>query len=183
MQAIFAPTDTVVLGRLNKSWENVSQNRDHAIHTLREHQNTPNIYFRASAHDGTSSYGKNNCIRVQAFFLDIDYGTDGHRKANPFRSMDDAAGYLLTMPIRASVAWHTGHGVQACYLLKQPYLFPLGGGDALSMARYEEVSRKLSKMAMSDSTFTAEHAFRVPLTLNDKREKDPNLAVVRGSLL
>jgi len=120
---------------------------------------------------------------VQAFFLDIDYGTDGHSKANPFSSMDDAVGYLLTMPIRASVAWHTGHGVQASYLLKQPYLFPLGGGDALSMARYEEVSRKLSKMAMSDSTFTAEHAFRVPLTLNDKREKDPNLAVVRGSLL
>ncbi len=53
----------------------------------------------------------------------------------------------------------------------------------MSMARYEEVSRKLGKMAMSDSTFTAEHAFRVPLTLNDKREKDPKLEPVRGALL
>mgnify|MGYP003601631145 CR=1 FL=1 len=185
MQALFGPGDRVVLARLppGGKWRDEPFARDDAIQALLELKDEANIYFRASAFDDSGGVEKGNCIRVGAIFLDLDYGKAGHAKASPFKTLEDCVGYLLTMPIRASAAWHTGHGVQACYLLDEPYAFLLGGGDALSMARYEDVSRRLSKMAMSDATFTPEHAFRVPLSLNDKREMDSNLPVVRGKVL
>ena len=185
MRALFGPGDLVVLASLKPGGVMVNEPfaRDDAIQALLELGDVPNMYFRASAHDGQAGYEKGNCVRIGALFLDIDYGEAGHKKKSPFKTLEDAVGYLLTMPLRASAAWHTGHGVQAVYLLKEPFAFPAGGGDALSLMRYEGVSRKLSQMAMSDATFTPEHAFRVPLSLNDKRELDPGLPVVRGEVL
>lgn len=186
LSALFGPGDRVVLARLPPGgiWRDEPfAARDDAIQALLQLKDIANIYFRASANDGSGGYEKGNCVRIGAFFLDVDYGKAGHAKPSPFKTLEDCVGYLLTMPLRPSAAWHTGHGVQACYLLDKPYAFLLGGGDALSMARYESVSRRLSGMAMSDATFTPEHAFRVPLTLNDKREKDPGLPVVRGEVL
>ena len=185
MQALFGPGDRVVLARLppGGGWQNEPFARDDAIQVLLGLKDEANIYFRASAHDGEDGYTKANSVRTGAFFLDLDYGQAGHKQKTNFQTLEDCVGYLLTMPIRASAAWHTGHGVQACYLLKDPFAFPPGGGDAQSLARYENVSRKLSKMAMSDATYTPEHAFRVPLSLNDKRWQDPNLVPVRGEAL
>ena len=185
MRSLFGPGDRVVLARLLPGGEmrNEPFARDDAIRALLELKDEANIYFRASAHDGEDGFTKANCVRIGAFFLDIDYGKAGHAKPSPFKTLEDAVGYLLTMPLRASAAWHTGHGVQAVYLLDKPFAFLLGGGDALSLARYESVSRRLSGMAMSDATYTPEHPFRVPLTLNDKREKDASLPVVRGEAL
>lgn len=185
IRALFGPGDRVVLVSLKPGGAIANEPfaRDDAIHALLELGDVPNIYFRASAHDGTEGYQKCNCVRIGALFLDIDYGKAGHAEQTPFKTLEDAVGYLLTMPLRASAAWHTGHGLQAVYLLKEPYVFLLGGGDALSLARYESVSRRLSGMAKADATYTPEHPFRVPLTLNDKREKDPSLPVVRGSVL
>ena len=185
MRLLFGPGDRVVVASLKPGGVMVNEPfaRDDAICALLQLGDVPNMYFRASAHDGTDGYTKVNCARIGAVFLDIDYGEAGHKKKSPFKTLDGAVGYLLTMPLRASAAWHTGHGVQAVYLLREPYAFLAGGGDALSLARYEGVSRKLSGMAMSDATFTPEHAFRVPLSLNDKREMDPGLPVVRGEVL
>ena len=185
LRSLFGPGDRVVVARLKPGGVMVNEPfaRDDAIQALLELKDDANTYFRASVFDDSGGYEKCNCVRTQAIFLDIDYGQAGHKKASPFKALEDCVGYLLTMPIRASAAWHTGHGVQAVYLLKEPYSFLSGGGDALSLMRYEGVSRKLSQMAMSDATFTPEHPFRVPLTLNDKREKDPSLPVVRGEVL
>ena len=185
LRSLFGPGDRVVLARLKPGGAIANEPfaRDDAIQALLELGDVPNIYFRASAHDGGDGFVKANCVRTQALFLDIDYGQAGHKKQSPFKTLEDAIGYLLTMPLKASAAWHTGHGVQACYLLREPYAFLAGGGGALGLMRYEAVSRKLSGMAMSDATFTPEHAFRVPLSLNDKRGMDPGLPVVRGEVL
>ena len=190
LRALFAPEDRVVICRLiprqgqRPAFPGNSFPRDDAFSILFAQRDIPNIYFRASAHDGSENYGKENCVRTQALFLDIDYGTAGHKKMNPFRTQDDAMGYLLTLPIpRPSIAWNTGHGIQACYLLEEPFVFPPGGGDALSIARYENVSSRLSTMGMSDDTFTPEHAFRVPLSWNDKAWQDPALRPVQGEVL
>ena len=185
MRSLFGPGDRVVMASLKPGGVMVNEPfaRDDAIQALLQLGDVPNIYFRASAHDDSGAFGKGNCVRIGAFFLDIDYGEAGHKKASSFKTLEGCVGYLLTMPIRASAAWHTGHGVQAVYLLREPHAFLAGGGYGQSLARYEAVSRKLSQMAMSDATFTPEHAFRVPLSLNDKREMDPGLPVVRGEAL
>jgi hypothetical protein len=189
LSLLFGPDDRFVVARLTARtgakplWDNASLPREQAIRQILSQPDAPNVYFRASAHDGSRLYAKVNCTRTRALFLDLDYGKAGHKAASPFASLDDAAGYLLTLPLRPSIAWHTGHGLQACFLLKEPYLFPPGGGAAESILRFEAVTGRLSKMAMSDSTFTPEHAFRVPLTINSKRHTDANLPDVRGELL
>ncbi len=190
LRMLFAPDDRVVLARLldppaadaKPGWVNHSLPLDAAIRTVLDYRDTPNVYFRASAHDGSASYGEHNCTLTRALYLDLDYGRAGHRKPGPFDAVDDALGYLLSMPLRPTCAWHTGHGLQALYLLDRPYVFDRHD-EAAKLARYKAVSSRLSTMAMSDSTFTAEHAFRLPLSVNDKRWLDPTLQPLRGELL
>ena len=94
------------------NWSNTVLDLDQAIANLLANTHTPNLYFRASACDG-KGYAEANCVSARAFFIDIDYGKAGHRKTSTFKTLDDAVGYVLTMPIRPLVCWHTGHGLQA----------------------------------------------------------------------
>ena len=144
--------------------ENRLLKRDDALRYLVDlhKQYAPNLYFAASAMDG-KGYGKQNCIVTRAVFLDIDYGPH-HRKPSVFPTYHAAHSYLRTLPIQPSLTWHTGHGLQCCFLLADPYRFT----DEAAVALYERVSSRLARMAQSDSTFTPEHLFRVPLTLNQK---------------
>ena len=179
--ALFAPTDQVVLAQLypDTRWENMVKTRDASIAWLLANEQTPNVYFRASAHDGGTGYTEANCVSTRAFFIDVDYGQAGHNKKSTFATMDDALGYLITLPIRPSIAWHTGHGIQAAFLLHHPCVFHAGGGTDEALLRYRTIGKKLAEMAMADSAFTPEHAYRVPLTLNRK----VGTTEVRGTLL
>lgn len=185
MSLVFGAGDGVALAGLDAygNWSQTSLTLDQAVAHLLANRDTPNLYFRASAHDGSGNYGGGNCLRAHALFLDIDYGTEGHKRKSPFKTVDDALCYLLTMPVRPSVAWHTGHGLQCAYLLKEPAVFPAGGGDAENLLLYRAASEGLSKMAMADAAFTPEHAYRVPLTINSKAHAHPGTCDVRGQLL
>jgi hypothetical protein len=156
--------------------------RDGAVSWLLSNRNMHNLYFRASAFGNGPKSDQDNCAHANAFFLDIDYISEVHKKA-PFKSEDDALGYLLTLPLRPSIAWHTGHGVQCAYLLDSPCVFPAGGGTADALDRYRAIAGRLRTMAMGDSAFTPEHAYRVPLTVNSKKHDYPETPDVRGSWL
>ena len=192
--SLFAPQDHVVLAMLEPQgearpvWRNVDcSTLAQAIETALRWQaeGRPNLYFRASGFDGSGGYGTANCRRIAGFFLDIDFGSEGHKKESLFATRDAALAHLLTMPLRPSVAWCTGHGIQACYLLDQPYEFtggtPAEGGQRL--AEFTAISSKLSDMALSDRTHTPEHAFRIPLSVNSKAHDFPGLPDVAGTLL
>jgi hypothetical protein len=185
MRLLFSDGDNVALAGLDAygNWSNISLTLDEAIAHLLANPDTPNLYFRASAHDGSRNYAACNCTRAQALFLDIDYGSVGHKRKSPFKTVDDALCYLLTLPLRPSVAWHTGHGLQCAFLLKEPCVFPAGGGAAESLSLYRDASEGLASMAMADSAFTPEHAYRVPLTINSKAHAHPGTPDVRGRLL
>lgn len=179
--ALFDPHDRVVLAQLcpDGTWLNIPLVRDNAIAWLIANPDTPNLYFRASAHDGSTHYGATNCVQTRAMFVDIDYGKVGHKRPCPFETLDDVIGYLLTCPLRPSIAWHTGHGVQAAYLLREPCVFGFRDATVEPITRYLDIGRKLVALMMADSAFTPEHAYRVPLTINHK----PDTAPVRGSVL
>ena len=188
LQALFEPGDIVNVARLVPSTLpdkevdrlDASYLRDDAIKFLLPNADMPNYYFGASAVDGTGVYGKTNCVLARAFYLDIDYGKTGHRKAGAFETLEDVLGYLLTMPLTPSIAWATGHGVQAAYLLKEPYRID---GEVDRIERYERVGKRLGRMAMADDTFTIHHLFRVPLSLNHKMWLKTPAPEVRGELL
>ncbi len=185
MRLLFAAGDTVALGRIDAfgNWSESKHTLDGAVALLLTKEDTANLYFRASALAGGSGYGADNCASARALFLDIDYGSAGHKRKSPFKTVDDVVGYLLTMPLRPSVAWHTGHGLQCLYLLKEPCVFPAGGGNAVDFVRYRQAGLGLVKLAMADAAFTPEHAYRVPLTVNSKAHKEAGLPDVRGEVL
>lgn len=185
MRLMFHGGDNVALGHLDASgnWSNISVALDDAVEHLLQNRDTPNLYFRASAHDAGKNYGAGNCVRAHALFLDIDYGDEGHKRKSPFKTVEDALCYMLTMPLRPSVAWHTGHGLQGAYLLKEPCVFPAAGGAAEALLQYRAASEGLAEMAKADSAFTPEHAYRIPLTVNSKAHGHPGTADVRGQVL
>lgn len=178
---LFAETDKICLCSNVAKWTEAMYTMPQALTWLLSNQATPNIYFRASAFafgDGTT---QGNCASANAIILDIDYGSDGHKKPSPFKTLDDAAGHLLTMPLTPALAWHTGHGIQCAYLLDKPCVFPAAGGADDAMVRYMDAGNKLKAMAIADA-FTPEHPYRVPLTLNSKGSSHGS-ADVWGSVL
>lgn len=187
MHSIFEPCDRVVICHKDTldpdapKWSDTSYTLEDAVAYLVANPDTPNLYFRASSHDGSTAYTGSNCIRTHALFLDIDCGEAGHKQESKFGTLDDVLAYLLTMPLKPSIAWHTGHGVQCAYLLDKPYEHLEDNGPALPS--FTEVSRGLTAMAMGDATFTPEHAFRIPLTINSKSHHDPSLPDVRGEFI
>lgn len=185
MHLLFAAGDRVALAHTDAdgNWSNTALDMDQAIAYLLANAATPNLCFRASSVDG-KGYAEANCVSARAFFIDIDYGKMGHSKTSTFKTLDDAIGYVLTMPIRPSVCWHTGHGLQAAYLLDRPLMFPAGdGGTAEALRRYKTIGSCLRKMALADAAFTPEHAYRVPATINSKAHKYPALPDTVGAML
>jgi hypothetical protein len=184
MRLLFAEADNVCLcSNVNGNWAEDLLPLNDAIASLLSNQATPNLYFRASSFGALARSTQDNCASSRAIFIDIDYGSDGHKGKSPFKTLEDTIAYVLTMPLYPSVVWHTGHGVQCAYLLDKPCKFPQGGGDALALELYKAANGKLRDMAMGDAAFTPEHAYRVPLTLNSKGHQQEGLQDIRGSLL
>ncbi len=204
MQQLFAPEDIAVLcGPIHPDYQSAEQvakcaekpdyvpwfnqpyPRDKAIDfVLGPLRGRANIHVRASAYNGGPGYQGRSFVHTRAIFVDVDYGETGHRVASPFTTLDEAAAYLLTLPLRPSVAWHTGHGLQACYLLNEPYIFPAGGSrDSGSWTRYQKAIKTLGQMTMADAVSSPERPFRMPLTVNEKWWFDPPLDPVQGQIL
>ncbi len=184
MRLMFAEAERVCLcSNVAGNWDESMHTMDEALHWLLQNRDTPNLYFRASAFGPGPSTAQANCASVRALFLDIDYGSEGHKGKTAFKTLDDVTSYLLTMPLQPSLAWHTGHGIQCAYLLDKPCVFPLAGGDTGALFRYTAAGDKLRKLAMGDAAFTPEHAYRVPLTLNSKGHSHDDIPDVTGSLL
>ncbi len=184
MRLLFAEADNVCLcSNVDGNWANYSLTLPEAITWALSNKATPNIYFRASAFGTGPEFKQHNCTQSRALFVDIDYGSDGHKRKSQFGTMEDVVAYVLTMPLRPSLAWHTGHGIQCAYLLDKPCVFPLAGGDTGALFRYTAAGDKLRKLAMGDAAFTPEHAYRVPLTLNSKGHSHDDIPDVTGSLL
>lgn len=181
---LFQPGDHVCVAE-NPSGDHplraIQPNVDAALSWLiaMQHMGKPNLLAGISAFDGTGHYTELNCVQTQAMLLDMDYGELGHKKPSPFKTYEDALGYLLTLPIQPTCAWHTGHGIQAFYKLSEPYLFPKGRGAPDSLKRFTSVGQRLGQLCMSDGTYTPAHLFRLPLTVNSK----PGIAPVLGELL
>ena len=177
---LFGPGDMVRVAVLHGPGDmrNELLARDQAVARLLELQSTPNVYFACAALAPGGGYAKRDCVSTHAVCVDLDYGTVGHKAGLFFGTKDDAWSFLMTSPCTPTGVWHTGHGLQAVYLLDQPYEFRVGD-QAERTAAYEGVSRTMAKMVQSDATFTPEHLFRVPLTVNAK----PDTAPVQGALL
>lgn len=174
LEALFRPGERFCLC-LNDASNRQSLTLEEVLTVLSGNQDCPNLLFTPSVHNGAGDIGRAAFTSIRAILLDIDYGTEGHKKGSPFATKEDTISYLLTVPVPPSIAWHTGHGIQVAYLLREPFLFD--GEEA--RGAFEAVSQGLKAMLQADAHQTPEHLFRLPCTLNQK----PDVPAVLGTVL
>ena len=181
---LFKQNEWVSIGKIdpNGQWSEIKNLPQDAAAFLISNSNTPNLFFGGSVFAQGGGRKKSDCVRARAVIVDIDANEGGHKKSQPFDSVDDIVGFLLTMPMKPSIAWFTGHGVQCAFLLNTPCEFGGAEGDA-NLKKYENVGASLKALMMADAVSGVERMFRVPLTINDKSYSDQALSPVKGALL
>lgn len=103
--------------------------------------------------------------RVSVAWTDLDYGTEGHEKANFYKTADEVRAALAAFGLPPSYVVNTGHGFHVYWLLREPVLV-----DDLNVL--ERINYGLGQILHGDSTHDASRVLRVPGTINAKL-KDP----------
>ncbi len=119
------------------------------------------FYIGHCTHDGSSTYKKENCLEITCLIIDIDFGSDGHKKVT-FETESEALRHIEQNLPDCTMILHTGGGYQIIYKLSSR--IPLKG----NIERIEKISRGLTRLGMGDFCHTVEHVFRLPMSYNNK---------------
>ena len=118
-------------------------------------------YIGHCTHDGSSKYRKENCVEITCLVIDIDFGSDGHKKVT-FETESDALRHIEQNLPDPTMILHTGGGFQVFYKLTSR--IPV----QKNIINIENVSKGLTYLAKGDSCHTVEHTFRLPMSFNSK---------------
>ncbi|MCG6535552.1 MAG: hypothetical protein L7F78_12875, partial [Syntrophales bacterium LBB04] len=120
--------------------------------------------------DGT----KNGVKFLTSFHVDIDYGSDGHKKPSTHKTYDDALQAINSLPLRPSLVIHSGRGFQGYWMLSEAV-------DVLKtgIKKLESINGNLSKTLGGDQgTQDISRVLRVPGTFNLKIPDNPRAVSV-----
>ena len=127
-------------------------------------KNDNNVYFGIAARKDSSSGNKENCSTLSALFIDIDYGTAGHKKQTLFSSFAEVKKHFLRIKFpRPSYIVSSGHGVHIYWLLKEPIEL-----NESTKPELENVMKRIGYFYGGDSTQNIDRIFRVPYSFNLK---------------
>jgi len=98
---------------------------EEAVRHARSRSATQNVYFGLSLVRGAPrGRGKvDDAAAIGALWADIDVASDVHRRTDLPASVDQARTLLAALPLRPSYLVHSGHGLHAYWLLKEPWTF------------------------------------------------------------
>ena len=125
------------------------------------------------------AYGPNarckaeNTAGIVALWVDLDIAGPAHKKTNLPPTQEAAQALLESMGLKPTALVHSGHGLQAWWCLKEPWLFS-GPDDrtkatALVAGWQGALRRKAETRGWTvDSTHDLAHVMRVPGTRNWK---------------
>ncbi|MFC1809516.1 hypothetical protein ACFL3D_05295 [Candidatus Omnitrophota bacterium] len=125
-----------------------------------------NIYFGACPRSSNRKATKDTIKGITAFYVDIDYGEEGHKKMSHYPDRKAALKGLRDFPGQPSIIIETGHGFQ-CFWLLNPLL------TDIDVPYIEEILRLLSNAVGGDCTYDITRVLRVPNTLNVKVKDCP----------
>lgn len=125
--------------------------------------NTYNCYFGVALRKDQTSGKKENCAQLTCLFVDVDYGTKGHKKNSVFQEYEQALNFIENFPIKPTFIIHSGNGFHLYWKLKTPIDL-----DKESIVKVELVLKKLSKAIGGDSTHNVDRILRIPGTYNLK---------------
>lgn len=131
-------------------------------------------YQRCKAHE---------VVGIPGLWLDVDIMDPAHKKANlpeDFRQVETIVGRF---PFRPSIVVHSGHGYQFWWLFEKPWMF---NGDedrdaaALLSQRFTRSMRDSARIDGFDldMTFDLSRVFRIPGTMNCKREPFVKISIM-----
>ncbi len=86
---------------------------------LLRNQASPNLYFTPPVliNKESTPGSRDSFSKQRGFCLDLDYGTTGHKQKTRFLNEAQALCYLKSLPLKPTMVWNTGHGLQALYML------------------------------------------------------------------
>lgn len=119
--------------------------------------------------DKNISRKKEYIENAKEFVIDIDYGTDGHKKTSLLDNKEDALKFVKEKLPTPTIIVSTGGGLHIHYRLK----------EALLPERYEELSRAFSRhFEVIDDVCDCGHLFRIPNTYNTKNENFKKVEII-----
>ncbi|NLT50017.1 MAG: hypothetical protein GXX85_03770 [Ignavibacteria bacterium] len=127
---------------------------------------TKNIYFGVATRNDKSSGKKENCNYLSAIFIDIDCGTDGHKKASWFKTKEDALAHLKRLNLEESIVVDSGHGLHVYWLLEKPLEL-----TTENIQKAETLMKKIASVCGGDTAYDVSRLLRLPGTVNIKDGK------------
>jgi len=107
------------------------------------------------------------------FWADIDFGQDGHKSDKYAPTMDDAIKIAYQFPLKPSIIYYTGNGVQACWFFEEPWIL----NDIAEREKAQQLSQQFQKTMQCiaaeygwdiDNTGDLARILRIPGSKNHK---------------
>lgn len=118
------------------------------------------IFYACATYKTKTDRKKENVKEARELVIDIDYGSDGHKKTSTFENKENALSFVKDKLPVPTIVVSTGGGLHVHYRLK----------EAIPVERYEELAKTLANHFEGiDNTGDCGHLFRIPNTLNTKK--------------
>lgn len=122
---------------------------------------------------------------IAGFWADVDVVDPVHRKENLPPTLVDATALIDSLGLAPSFVIHSGHGLQAWWLFKEPWVFDSAEERQKAAEMSERWSAALKAKAAAkgwavDSTFDLARVLRLPGTMNRKAAPVP-VRIIRSS--
>ena len=151
---------------------------DKIVNYLEKNKDQSDIYMGVGL--SSKDYGlKNRCpadqiAGITGFWADIDVQDEVHKKKNLPASIDEAKNLF---PCEPTCVVHSGHGIQAWWLFREPWVFENDDERLKAQAMCETWHRQILDRAKArdwtvDATFDLSRILRIPGTKNLKNKDD-----------
>lgn len=112
---------------------------------------------------------KKNVEWVSTFHAEVDYGKDGHKKASPHATYNEALEAICRFAFEPSAITHSGGGFHCYWVLSSPI-----NVKEIGIEKIESINRTLSALIGGDpGTQDISRVLRVPGTFNFKLPDNP----------
>lgn len=125
-----------------------------------------NTYFGVAPKETEEGY-KTAIKYITSLWVDVDFGSDGHKKKSKFETEKEALESINRFQIEPSIIVLSGYGFQCYWLLKEPY-------EITDTNQIEKILKSINESIGGDSgTHDITRILRLPSTLNTKVPDNP----------
>lgn len=153
------------------------QDKDAAVALAQKNEDTKSDKPKKIGTEQTRGFMETT-LACPGVWLDLDIQGPAHKTDKLPASLEEALDLIKEFPIEATFLVHSGHGLQAWWLFKEPWIFetPQERQECADLVKRFQVTmqEKAKKHVWEiDSTFDLARVLRLPGTFNRKLEPEP----------